>query len=81
MHVPAGYVEPISTPQHGESDDASTGAGTDENTSDDAVAMEVVTITLAGPRRYLAICDNHASDEDEMDFEKGDVSAAKEIDF
>ena len=52
-----------------------------QNTSDDAVAMEVVTVTLAGPRRYSAICDNHASDEDEMDLKKGDVSAAKEIDF
>ena len=53
MHVPAGYVERISTPR----------------------------VTVTPSRRYLAICDNYASDEDEMDFEKGDVSAAKAIDF
>ena len=51
------------------------------STSDGAVAMEVAAVTPAGPRRYLAICDNHGSDEDEMDFEEGDVSAVKAIDF
>ena len=52
-----------------------------EEKNDKTDAMEVVTVTRARARRYSAICDNHASDEDEMDLKKGDVSAAKEIDF
>lgn len=48
-----------------------------QRTADGAVAREDSTATPTGPRRYLAICDNDADDEDEMDFEEGDVSTVK----
>ena len=44
-----------------------------ETTTPEASAQTSVT----GPRRYLAVCDYDPEDDDEMDFEEGDVSHTK----